>query len=120
MRYLALCFLIFTTTLSYAQKKPLLTTNEEIMTAVTKELDQSFVDGKLAKTVEKYGITGEYEYDITVGDKGELQTIFTIRKEGLNVDYNRYLQYALRNFKYKTFKVPKYKSEKIRYKINID
>lgn len=100
-----------------SQKKPLLSTHDEIQSAITKELDDSFAGGKLKKTVDKYGITGTYNYDLTVGDKGELVTVFTIREEGMNNDYVRWLQYALKAFKYKSFKIPKYKSEKVQYSI---
>jgi hypothetical protein len=120
MKYLFLLILIFSSSITFAQKKPLLSTKEEISAATSKELNESFETGKLKKVVDKYGITGLFEYDITVGDQKELQTIFTIRRDDLNQEFNKKLLVALKDFKYQNFKIPKYKSQKFRYTINIE
>jgi hypothetical protein len=100
-----------------AQKKPLIDSHEKIAEAAVKELDLAMTgpEGSFYLLGLEYGLKGEYTYEITIREKGEVASVLvknnlggTIAEQGIIKDYLH------KKFTF-SFKMPKGKRYKFDY-----
>lgn len=113
-----ICLLLFSAFIAGAQskKKPLMHSKENVITAATKELDQSLLppEGALYVWATENNIQGKYYFDITVRGKGEVATVFCADREGGSIQDQNKLKDAVKYYEF-NFKLPKGKSYKFKY-----
>lgn len=98
-----------------AQKKPLLNNYEEVTARAKKELDSLFQTGApLQVEAAKRGLLGEYVIDITIFDKGKVQSVFMVNSNADNVPMQNRVKDFVRTIEF-DFKVPKGTNYKLRY-----
>lgn len=98
-----------------AQKKPLLSNYDEVVAAAKAELDSAFQTGKpLQVEAAKRGLQGEYVMDITVFDKGKIQSVFMVNSNADNAPMQNRVKDFVRTIEF-GFKVPKGTNYKFRY-----
>lgn len=120
---IGLCFLVsasFTTDL-FAQKRPVLTEEEQVQEAVTKEVDaliksEDFLKKKNKKFKE---IKGYIVVDIAVVQNGKLSSFFKVDSDIKNIDFIEYISDLLLKQKFE-FKLPKQQRYKIRQTLTIE
>ena len=100
-------------TAAQAQKKPHLSDKETIIEYAYLELDESMKSGEFYEWGQETGIKGEFTFDITIREKGEVSTVFAVDRKGEVKDQNR-LKDAIRDYKF-NFKMPKNKAYKFQY-----
>ncbi len=98
---------------SVAQKKVHLSDKEVIIEYAYLELEESMKSGEFYEFGQKTGIKGEFTFDITIREKGEVSTIFAVKREGEVKDQNK-LKDFIKDYKFQ-FKMPKGKSYKFQY-----
>jgi hypothetical protein len=83
MKKVTLLLFIFVVGISctYAQKKKTLTSYDEVVTEVKKQLNESIKNGAIAEYVTEQNLKGEYIYNITIGDKGKVVTVFAVTSD---------------------------------------
>jgi len=96
-----------------AQKKAYLVSQDEVVEAAIKAIEESMQNGDFKKFVEKTGIEGSYTMDITIKNKGEVASVRTIEREG-EIKHQNQLKDFVVTYKF-PFKMPKDKSYKFRY-----
>jgi hypothetical protein len=101
---------------SYSQKKELIEDKARIEEQAKSELQSAMAapEGSLYLFGQKYGIKGEYTYDITIREKGDIATVFVVGNENGTVDAQNKLKNYLMEFEF-SFKMPKGKLYKFRY-----
>jgi hypothetical protein len=111
---LALLLSIGTTT--YSQKKELIEDKDNIESRAKSELELAMrpPEGSIYRFVQKYNIKGEYTYDITIREKGDIATVFVIGNNNGTIDAQNRLKDFLMEFEF-NFKMPKGKYYKFRY-----
>lgn len=118
-----LCFLAvvsFSAT-SFAQKRPVLTEEEQVQEAVTKEVDaliksEDFIKKKSKKFKE---VKGYIVVDIAVVQNGKLSSFFKVDSDIKNIDFIEYVSDLLMKQKFE-FKLPKQQRYKIRQTLTIE
>lgn len=96
-------------------KKAAGASEEELAEKADSLLDISLQDGKLARDIKKYGITGDYIMDITiVGPKGMVQTVFCESDEKTDIKMQNLLKDLLRKQEF-DIGLPKDRRIKFRY-----
>ena len=126
MRITIIFILVFTTSISLAQKKPkraLLESKTEIEEYVQTELELSMEgpEGELFLFGKEYGIKGFYTFDLTITNKGEIVTVFAVNSENSTINSQNNLKDYLRSeYQFKTFKTVKGKKYKIQYTFKFD
>lgn len=106
--------IVFISFLSLAQKKQLITEDEQIINKAQEFLSQSASNGDLKLKAAELGIKGEFTLDITVHKNGNVLTIFSpfeIRDE--KVKPQNQLKDLLMKYEF-PFKMPKNKRVKFR------
>jgi hypothetical protein len=107
-----------------AQKKPFYTTQEEVVEAAYKALDEMMESGEIEEWIEKKlekrtgekELSGKFVYDLTIRGKGEVATVFKVECDApIKVQNN--VRDHLKELKF-PFKMPKNKSFKFRYEFN--
>ncbi len=100
-----------------AQLKKHYTDAEEIKAAIKTvlETEMSSEDGALFKFKEKNAVTGTYNFDVTINDKGQVKSVFVVEREGGSEDLQNLLKDEVLKLKM-GFKTPKGKRYKINYK----
>ncbi|MDF1676989.1 MAG: hypothetical protein P1U44_14845 [Vicingaceae bacterium] len=100
-----------------AQLKKHYTDAEEIKTAIKTVLgtEMTSEDGKLLKFKEKNAVTGTYNFDVTINDKGQVKSVFVVEREGGSEELQNLLKDEVLKLKM-GFKTPKGKRYKINYK----
>lgn len=97
------------------QKKPLLSNYDEIVNRAKAELDSMFQTGApLQVEAAKRGLQGEYVMDITVFDKGKIQSVFMVSSNAVDVSMQNRVKDFIRTIEF-GFKVPKSTNFKFRY-----
>ena len=96
-----------------AQKKAYLVSQDEVVEAAIKAIEESMQNGDFQKFMKKTGIEGSYTMDITIKNKGEVASVRTIEREG-EIKHQNQLKDFVITYKF-PFKMPKDKSYKFRY-----
>ncbi len=118
-----LCFLIsmafsFST---FAQKRPVLTEEEQVQDAVTKEVEELIKSPDFLKKKNKKfnGVNGYIVVDIAVVQNGKLSSFFKVDTDIKNIDFIEYISDLLLKQKF-DFKLPKQQRYKIRQTLTIE
>lgn len=124
-QFFAICICLFSLTLSpnqvLAQKKPVLTDEEQVQEAVTTEVVALFKSPEFLKRKNKKfsAIKGYMVVDIAVIQNGKLSSFFKVDGDIKDIDFVEYLSDTVLNHKF-AFKLPKQQRYKIRQTINIE
>lgn len=120
---LGLCFLISIafSFKSLAQKRPVLSDEEQVQEAVTREVDELIKSSEfLKKKNKKYKeVKGYIIVDIAVVQNGKLSSFFKVDTDIKNIDFIEYVSDLLLKQKFE-FKLPKQQRYKIRQTLNIE
>ena len=100
---------------SFAQKNISLSDPDEITEAAVKYFEYSLKEGELFKLAEKHQITGAYEFDVTIRERGEVASVFVVDREGGSLAFQNLVKDAVMKMKL-GFKMQKGKRYKINYK----
>jgi hypothetical protein len=100
---------------SIAQKNTSLTNPDEITAAAVQYFEYSLKEGELFKLAEKHQITGAYEFDVTIRERGEVASVFVVDREGGSLAFQNLVKDAVMKMKL-GFKMQKGKRYKINYK----
>lgn len=114
---LTLILVLFTLSLStWAQKKILIESKEEIIETATKELTQAMQppEGSLYLFQQEFAIKGEYIFDITIREKGTVASVFVAGNEGGSIQQQNLVKDKVKAFEF-SFKLPKGKTYKFQY-----
>ncbi|MEJ5993694.1 hypothetical protein WG904_04610 [Pedobacter sp. Du54] len=106
---------------SFAQKRPVLTEEEQVQEAVTKEVDAIIKsDDFIKKKNKKFkDVKGYIVVDIGVVQNGKLSSFFKVDSDIKNIDFIEYVSDLLLKQKFE-FKLPKQQRYKIRQTIAIE
>ena len=101
---------------AYTQKKDLVEDKDQIQERAKAELDLAMAppEGSLYLFSQKNSITGEYTFDISIREKGDISTVFAIGNNNGTINSQNELKDFLMEFEF-NFKVPKGKTYKVRY-----
>lgn len=115
---LALCLAAWVT---FAQKKDLVESRDEIVARAGRELDSAMrpPEGVLYLWKTENAITGEYAVDITIREKGDVVSVFMAGSEGADILMQNSVKDRIRLFEF-NFKMPKGKTYKFRYVFNFN
>lgn len=113
--YLFVFFVLFSATV-FAQKKPVLTDEDQVTEMVTKEIDETFKDEDFLKKKNKKfdDVSGTMVIDISVIQNGKVSTFFKVDSDIKNIDFINFMSEYILNHKFK-FKLQKQQRYKIRY-----
>lgn len=104
---------LLATTAVVAQKRPELNTQAAVDEHVSNVLAAEKAQGKLAELALELGLRGSFVFDITVGDKGTVQTVFLVESTMESIPARNQLKAYLMGLRF-DFKVPKNKRFKTR------
>ncbi|MEZ5084066.1 MAG: hypothetical protein R2750_11550 [Bacteroidales bacterium] len=116
MKKTLLLLLIGFTLTALGQKKPLIDNYDKVVTQAKLEIEQSMKnpEGSLYLFIREHEISGTYDFDITLHEKGKVATVYvkgneggTIKKQNLLKDFVKEMQF--------NFKMPKGKDYKFNY-----
>lgn len=113
--YLYIFFISISTSV-FAQKKPVLTDEEQVIEMVTKEIDEMFKNEDfLKKKNKKFSeVSGTMVIDISVIQNGKVATFFKVDSDIKNIDFINFMSEYILEHKFK-FKLQKQQRYKIRY-----
>lgn len=100
-----------------SQKKVRLSSMEEVVQHAAAVLDEEAMNGDLNEYGKKYGVRGNYTYDITLDSKGKVVTVFSINRDGSIEGQNRIKDF-LKDYRF-SFKAPKGKRYKFQYQVTL-
>lgn len=106
---------------SFAQKRPVLTEEEQVQEAVTNEVD-ALIKGEdfIKKKNKKFkDVKGYIVVDIAVVQNGKLSSFFKVDSDIKNIDFIEYVSDLLLKQKF-DFKLPKQQRYKIRQTLTIE
>jgi hypothetical protein len=115
---LALSLLAATT---FAQKKVLIESKDDIIEQATKELTEAMQppEGSLYLWKVENNIQGEYIIDITIREKGDIASVFMAGSEGSDIKMQNMVKDRIRLFEF-SFKMPTGKTYKFQYIFKFD
>ena len=121
MKFQSLVFLMLIAIGSYAQKNILIEEHEKVAAQATIELDEAMKgpEGELFLFKQESGITGVYDFDITLHEKGKVATVFVKGNEGGTIKLQNQLKDFVKEMKF-NFKMPKGKDYKFSYTFNFN
>jgi hypothetical protein len=121
MRIIFIMVFSFLTLTSFAQKKVLIESKEEIIEQATKELTAAMQppEGSLYLWKVENSIKGEYIIDITIREKGDIASVFMAGSEGADIKMQNMVKDKIRLFEF-SFKMPKGKTYKFQYIFKFD
>jgi len=101
---------------TFAQKKVLIESKDDIIEQATKELTEAMQppEGSLYLWKVENNITGEYIIDITIREKGDIASVFMAGSEGSDIKMQNMVKDRIRLFEF-SFKMPKGKTYKFQY-----
>ncbi len=104
-----------------AQKKPVLTDEEQVQEAVSKEIDELFKSADFLKKKNKKfsAVKGYIVVDMAVVQNGKVSSFFKVDSDIKDIDFIEYLSDLVLKQKF-AFKLPKQQRYKIRQSINIE
>ena len=99
-----------------AKERVLLESKEEIIQQAVKELDDALIppEGVLYKFGQKFAIKGEYNFQLTIRDKGNVVSVFVVDQKDGTIPSQNKLKDAILSFQL-SFKMPKNKDYKFNY-----
>jgi len=106
---------------SFAQKKPVLTEEDQVQEAVSQEVETLFKSPEFLKKKNKKfnDVKGYIVVDIAVVQNGKLSSFFKVDSDIKNIDFMEYLSDTVLDHKF-AFKLPTQQRYKIRQTINIE
>ena len=106
---------------TFAQKKILLESKEEIIEQATTELNNAMQppEGVLYLWKVENSIKGEYIIDITIREKGDIAAVFMAGSDGADIKMQNLVKDRIRLFEF-SFKMPKGKTYKFQYIFKFD
>jgi len=118
---LCLFTITFSSTFASAQKRVVLTEEEQVQEAVSKEVDELFKSSDFLKKKNKKfsSVKGYMVVDIAVVQNGKLSSFFKVDSDIKNIDFIEYAADIVMKHKFE-FKLPKQQRYKIRQTINIE
>ena len=118
---LCLFTITFSSTFASAQKRIVLTEEEQVQEAVSKEVDELFKSSDFLKKKNKKfsSVKGYLVVDIAVVQNGKLSSFFKVDSDIKNIDFIEYAADLVMKHKFE-FKLPKQQRYKIRQTINIE
>lgn len=119
-KFLLIFFLSLFSSYAFAQR-PVLTEEEQVQEAVTKEVDALIKSEDFLKKKNKKfkDVKGYIVVDIAVVQNGKLSSFFKVDSDIKNIDFIEYLSDLLMKQKF-DFKLPKQQRYKIRQTLNIE
>jgi len=110
-----LSFVLISTN-NYAQKKQLLTDEEQVQEAVTKEIDQLFASKDFLKVKSKKypDVKGTMIIDVSVVKNGKVSSFFKVDSDIKNIDFINFMSDYILEHQF-FFKLEKQQRYKIRY-----
>jgi len=117
MKVLTIIILVVSTTFSLkAKEHVLLESKAEIIAQAIKELDNAMKspEGELYLIGQKFRIKGEYNFQLTIRDKGNVASVFVIDQKDGDIPSQNRLKDAVFAFRL-SFKMPKNKDYKFNY-----
>jgi len=117
------CFAVapFFSSTVFAQKRQILTEEEQVQEAVTKEVEALFKSPDFLKKKNKKfaAVKGYIVVDIAVVQNGKLSSFFKVDSDIKDIDFIEYISNTVLDHKF-DFKLPKQQRYKIRQTINIE
>lgn len=111
---LLVCFVMLIGMSLKAQKKPYYNTQEEVIEAAYKAIDNSLQpEGYLFEQQAAYAWKGNYSFNITIRGKGEVATV-SVAESGDDIQMQNQIKNVLKTMKF-PFKMPKDHSYKFKY-----
>lgn len=104
-----------------AQKKVMIAEKDQIIEEAKKELDQALAnpESDFMKAVSENKITGEYVFDITICEKGQVLSVFVVSGNARDVKMQNQVKDLVKAFEF-NFKMPKGKSYKFQYTLKFN
>lgn len=99
------------------QRRPELNTQASVDEHVGNTLAMERARGKLAELASEPGLRGSYTFDLTVGDKGQVVTVFPVESTIESIPLKNRLKSCLMGLRF-DFKVPKGKRFTTRQALN--
>lgn len=115
MKNVVMMTLLLLGSMVFAQKPTLVTSKADVEEKAKAELDLSAKEGDIKEFVVENNIKGEYYFDLTVGDKKRIVTVFAIGNDSDNIKSQNALRDFMKEFTFSTIKVPKDKRYKFEY-----
>ncbi len=122
MKFLLFILLFFfTSIIVFSQKKVFIENKDDIVKEAIHEIEVSMQppEGDLYLFTQKYKITGTYDFDITLYEKGLVATVFVNNREGGSILSQNKLKDFVKAMKFE-FKMPKGKKYKFNYVFNFN
>lgn len=121
MKFTIILLFAMVTLQTYAQKKILLESKDEIIEQATKELNDAMQppEGALYLWKVENNIKGEYIIDITIREKGDIASVFMAGSDGADIKMQNLVKDRIRLFEF-GFKMPKGKTYKFQYIFKFD
>ena len=112
-------FLLVLSVAVFAQKKVLISEKDQVIEEAKKELDQTLAnpESDFMKAVVKYKIIGEYIFDITICEKGQVLSVFVVSSDADDVKMQNQVKDLVKALEF-NFKMLKDKSYKFQYTFN--
>ncbi len=118
-KYLVVLLLLLASATTYAGKKPLIEDPALIKASAIAALDSAMMapEGLLYRFGQKEQITGLFQFDITIHEKGKVITVFVKNNEGGSIPSQNKLKDFVHGMQF-DFKMPKGKDYKFSYQFN--
>ncbi|MFT3884281.1 MAG: hypothetical protein QM724_02270 [Flavobacteriales bacterium] len=116
MKHLRATILIMAAALSalpLLAQRPELNTQADVEERVKSALEADKAQGKLAELALELGLRGSFTFDLTVGDRGEAETVFPVESTIEDIPARNRLKDHLKSLRF-DFKLPKGKRFKTR------
>jgi hypothetical protein len=119
MKKLFLIFLLLSSITVNADKKPLIEDYDEVVATAKTVIEKSMEapEGELYLFVQENNISGRFEFELTIHEKGLVATVFVKSNAGGSIQSQNKLKDFVKNIKF-DFKMPKGKSYKFSYLFN--
>lgn len=117
MRLIIVLIAVTLASFTLPEKKPLIESKEEVKAEAIKEFNQSMKgpEGDLFLFGVENNIKGEYNFKVTLGDRGKVTSIFVIGREGGDIPSQNKVKDAVKAFRF-NFKLPKNKDYSFEHK----
>ena len=115
-RIALLTLMVLVSITSFAQKKVLIENKEEIHAEAIREIEQAMAapEGSIYLFATSWGMKGEYKYDITIREKGDVATVFSHGNTNGTIENQNRMKDFLMTLDF-DFKMPKGKYYKFTY-----
>lgn len=95
------------------------TDKESVIIEARKQLDMlAAPDGELGKFCQERGIQGQFTFDITVAQKGNVVTVFTVSSNVEDIAQQNRLKVKINELKFDNIKLPKNTRVKFQHTLN--